>query len=144
MYNKHVTTTKNKNDIVTHELTATIMFQNHLHSITTSTVYWLMKINTNVHFFSIICIFCTDMSITILAHTTVHSDYNSALVLSKRLARSWVEQGLTSHQTHYRSYRGGKASPKWPFCDEWDVKPWLNSTQLVQWLQQSAVHNLLI
>ena len=32
--------------------------------------------------------------------------HRHARFLARILARSWVEQGLTSHQTHYRSYRG--------------------------------------
>jgi len=29
-----------------------------------------------------------------------------ALSIGFRIALDWIEQGLTSHQTHYRSYRG--------------------------------------
>jgi len=42
-------------------------------------------------------------------HTHTHNRFTALLE-----SVHWIEQGLTSHQTHYRSYRDGFLWVKWP------------------------------
>ena len=57
----------------------------------------------------------------------------------KRVTKIEIEQGLTSHQTHYRSYRVGFLGVKWPNqqCQSTEER---HKTKLNQIQQNSKIH----
>jgi len=57
---------------------------------------------------------CTSLRCADLYRSIFRTSCNQMTYAQHNQLSSWVEQGLTSHQTHYRSYRDGFLWVKWP------------------------------